>query len=133
MSTTPHHVPPRTLIAEDVPVVRDILARQLSKLGVDAVQACDGAEALQALETEPFDLLLLDLSMPNVDGLEVVRRLRAQHHAWPAPLIAVISVNADDVRTELAELGVTRLVPKPIRPPQLAALLEEARHQPAVA
>ncbi|HEV8621983.1 MAG TPA: response regulator, partial [Actinomycetota bacterium] len=68
----------RVLVVDDEPMVREVLARYLEKDGFAVDTASDGAEALEAFESHRPDLVLLDLMLPRVDGLEVFRRIRAQ-------------------------------------------------------
>ena len=69
--------PPRILIADDNATNRDILATRLRVHGYDLIEAADGEEALAAARTHLPDLILLDVALPSLNGLEVARRLRA--------------------------------------------------------
>ena len=120
--------PLRVLIAEDSEDVRALTARMLGKLGQGEVhEAEDGQEAVDALAAERYDLLLLDLSMPRLSGLDVVRWLHAHPERLEGLTIAVLSASAHAERPILNELGVTLVLPKPVRMQQLAELLEHVR------
>jgi CheY-like chemotaxis protein len=120
--------PLRVLIAEDSEDVRALTARMLGKLGQHEVaEAEDGQEAVDALAAERYDLLLLDLSMPRLSGLDVVRWLHAHPDRLEGLTIAVLSASAHAERPILNELGVTLVLPKPVRMQQLAELIEHVR------
>jgi signal transduction histidine kinase/DNA-binding NarL/FixJ family response regulator len=104
----------RLLIADDVPGNRAMLADLLKPLGFDTLEASDGAQALRMLEQHPADLVLMDMSMPVMGGLEAMRRLRAQDATRHLPIIA-ISANASDVdRGECIAAGASAFLAKPI-------------------
>jgi len=116
----------RVLIAEDFEPVRMLTARMLSKLGYDDVdEAEDGQEAVDALAAKRYDLLLLDLSMPRLSGLDVVRWLHAHPDRLDGLTIAVLSASAHAERPVLNELGVTLVLPKPVRIQQLTEIVDE--------
>ncbi|MEZ5919407.1 MAG: response regulator [Alphaproteobacteria bacterium] len=83
--------PKRLLIAEDTDSVRDVLARQLEKTGVEADFVCDGKEALKALATGKYGILITDLHMPETDGYALVDAIRAreQKSGTHFPVIAL--------------------------------------------
>ena len=112
------------LVADDFEPVRTLAVRMLEKLGHhDVTEAADGQETVDALAAAPHDLLLLDLSMPRLSGLEVVRWVNDRPEIGAALTIVVISASAHDERPALAELGVTRVLPKPFRLPQIAEVI----------
>jgi chemotaxis protein histidine kinase CheA/ActR/RegA family two-component response regulator len=77
------------LLAEDSAITRAMVARLLRMLGYDVREAADGAQALRALEVQDVDLLLTDVEMPNVDGIELIRRVRAQDKLRRLPIIVL--------------------------------------------
>ncbi|HEY2875517.1 MAG TPA: response regulator, partial [Reyranella sp.] len=83
--------PARILVVDDVADNVEILRMRLSTLGYDVVEANDGEQALASIAADPPDLILLDVMMPKIDGLEVVRRLKADKSL---PFIPVIMVTA---------------------------------------
>ena len=116
------------LIAEDHEDVRELTVRMLSRLGCDDVdQAVDGQEAVEALAAQRYDLLLLDLSMPRLNGLEVIRWLDAHPDRLEGMTIAVLSASAHEERPTLNELGVEFVISKPIRLQHLAELVDRVR------
>jgi CheY-like chemotaxis protein len=116
----------RVLIAEDSEDVRALTVRMLGKLGHrDVDEAEDGQEAVDALAAKSYDLLLLDLSMPRLSGLDVVRWLHAHPDRLEGLTIAVLSASAHAERPMLNELGVGLVLPKPVRTQQLAEVIEQ--------
>jgi CheY-like chemotaxis protein len=117
----------RVLIAEDSEDVRALTVRMLGKLGHDEVdEAEDGQQAVDALAAKRYDLLLLDLSMPRLSGLDVVRWLHAHPDRLEGLTIAVLSASAHAERPILNELGVTLVLPTPVRLQQLTEIVEQA-------
>nr|WP_281385868.1 response regulator [Nocardioides luti] len=118
----------RVLVAEDFEPVRTLTARMLTKLGHGEVdEAEDGQEAVDALAARHYDLLLLDLSMPRLTGVDVVRWLHAHPEHADGLTVAVLSASAHAERPMLNELGVTLVLPKPVRIQQLSDLIDEVQ------
>jgi PAS domain S-box-containing protein len=122
------HVPLRILVAEDNVVNQQVALLLLRKLGYRADMAADGLEALQALEREPYDVVLMDVQMPKMDGLEATRRI---HQRWPeARRPHVIAATANAMREEreaCLAAGMDDYLSKPIRMEELAAALSRCR------
>jgi CheY-like chemotaxis protein len=117
----------RVLVAEDFEPVRTLTVRMLAKLGhSDVDEAEDGQEAVDALAAHHYDLLLLDMSMPRLSGMDVVRWLHAHPDRLEGLSIVVVSAAAHDERPMLNELGVTLMLPKPVRLQQLSEVIDEA-------
>jgi PAS domain S-box-containing protein len=119
-----HRHPLRVLLAEDNEVNQKLALRLLQQLGYEADVAGNGLEAIGALERGTYDLVLMDVQMPELDGLEATRRIRAR---WPAdgPRIAAMTANAMAGDRELClAAGMDDYISKPIRPIELEAVLE---------
>ena len=116
----------RVLVADDSDLVRSMLARMLARHGITADEALDGLDAVAALGRADYDLLFLDLSMPNLDGHGVLRWMQSRPaDAGRAPVVVVISSTALEEAEALAGFGVHRLMPKPLRRPELEQLLAD--------
>lgn len=108
------HTAPRLLIIDDDPLLRGMAAHTLRHAGLDVCEAEDGLQGLALLEQAPFDLLLLDVMMPHLDGYEVCKRVRQSRHGERVPILMLTGLN-DTTSIELAyEAGATDFISKPI-------------------
>ncbi|NUB28835.1 response regulator [Azospirillum brasilense] len=121
-------LPLRVLVVDDEPPIRRFLRTTLSAQGYDIAEAEDGAGALEAVRRRSPDLLVLDLGLPGIGGLEVIRRLRADGVAAP---IIVLSSRADEAgKVEALDLGADDYVTKPFGMDELLARIRAAlRHR----
>lgn len=104
---------PAVLIIDDDPGIRELLRTLTERLGCTAVTACNGFEAIQKLQDECFDLLLLDLMMPLMNGYDVVDQLKAME--TPLPAVIVVTAGHEDARSleRLDGRVVSSIVRKP--------------------
>lgn len=109
----------RLLIVEDDTSLATGLMRALSNEGYDVTAAVNGEEALERVRSEPYDLLVLDIGLPGIDGFEVLRRLRAGGYALP--VLILTARDAVDDRVRGLDLGADDYMPKPFALPELAA------------
>jgi DNA-binding response OmpR family regulator len=109
----------RLLIVEDDTSLATGLMRALSNEGYDVSAAVNGEEALERVRSEPYDLLVLDIGLPGIDGFEVLRRLRAGGYALP--VLILTARDAVDDRVRGLDLGADDYMPKPFALPELAA------------
>jgi len=114
----------RVLIADDNATNRFVAENLCAILGCDCVSVADGLEALEAMGRQAFDLVLMDIMMPRMGGLEALRHIRADPALAATPVIA-LTANADpvDVHAYLAQ-GMDAVVEKPIRPEHLFTAME---------
>ena len=114
---------PRTiLVADDDPHIRQLLVFALGKAGLDAIEAEDGEAALAVAEAQRPDLVVLDINMPRLDGLEVCRRLRgAKGRAGDLPILFLSSRDDEIDRVLGIELGADDYVVKPFSPREVVA------------
>jgi DNA-binding response OmpR family regulator len=108
----------RVLVVDDEPVVRDVLSRYLAKGGFEVDCAENGEAALEAFEAAPPDLVLLDLMLPRLDGVEVFTRIRAEHDT---PVIMLTARGEETDRVVGLEIGADDYVTKPFSPREVLA------------
>lgn len=114
----------RVLLVEDNPVNQMVAKGMLAKLGCEVLVASHGGEALEQLEQEPIDLVLMDCNMPVMDGYEATRRIRLNGR-WPElPVIALTANALSDERERCRAAGMNDYLAKPFRREELATLLE---------
>jgi DNA-binding response OmpR family regulator len=107
----------RILVVDDDPTVSDVVRRYLERAGYDVVLAADGPTALDAYAREEPDLVVLDLMLPGMDGLEVCRRLRTSSTAVPIVMLTALGEESDRVLG--LQLGADDYVTKPFSPREL--------------
>lgn len=125
----------RVLIVEDNPVNQQVAVALLGRAGYRADAAGNGEEALKLLESIPYDLVLMDIQMPVMDGFETTRRIRAREQAEERDRIPVVAMTAHALsgyREKCIEAGMDDYVSKPIAPKELEnALRRHLKKRPA--
>lgn len=105
---------PRLLIVDDIADNRNILSRRLVRRGYDVVEATGGRQALELIAQQPFDVVLLDIMMPDLNGVEVLKAVRQTHSASALPVI-MVTANGQSADTVTAlTLGANDYVTKPV-------------------
>jgi DNA-binding response OmpR family regulator len=107
------------LLAEDHSSLRDIVSVYLMRQGYHVRTAGSGRSALEVLEAEEIDLLLLDLMLPGIDGFEVLRRLREKQDKASPYVVVVSALTTEPDRKKVEELGCDDYLPKPFHLPHL--------------
>jgi len=121
----------RVLLIEDDARLAGMASEYLGAAGFDVVQVGSGGAALERLGREPYDALVLDLTLPDIDGLEVCRRVRAK---WDTPVLMLTARGEPMDRVVGLELGADDYLPKPFEPRELLARLRallRRAHAPA--
>lgn len=114
---------PKILIADDEAYIVRVIAMWLRRHGYDTVEASDGAQALEILDHQTVDLIISDMNMPEVDGLELVRVIR-EERGLDVPIL-LLSARCDQEKlSEQMEPYHVRLYPKPFVPSRLVADIE---------
>src|SRR5207248_3204955 len=118
--------PPRVLVVDDEPAPRDLTCRVLRAAGIECDEATGGLPALEAIRAKPYDLILTDVHMPDLSGLEVCRQLRLKP---PTPHLKIITMsglaNPDDLANMLLA-GADDFLSKPFSVVQLQARVKAA-------
>jgi len=107
-------VRPRLLIVDDISDNRTILTRRFQRRGFDVVEAECGLTAIELIDKESFDLVLLDVMMPGMDGIETLKRIRSQNSASELPVIMVTAKSESTNIVDALELGANDYVTKPV-------------------
>jgi len=115
---------PRLLLVEDNEMNRDMLSRRLGRKGFAVAIAVDGPGGLDAARSGSFDLILMDLSLPGVDGWEAIRRLKADPATRPIPIIALTAHAMAGDRERALDAGCDDYEIKPVEFPRLLAKIE---------
>jgi CheY-like chemotaxis protein len=118
---------PVVLVADDDEDILALLVLRLERAGYEVVVAHDGREALAAAEAQPIDLAVIDVMMPELDGHEVVRRLRARPATAGIPILVLTAAAQEHVAEASAAAGADAHMRKPFSPKELVARLEELR------
>jgi diguanylate cyclase (GGDEF)-like protein len=105
---------PRILIVDDISDNRTILTRRFQRRGFDVVEADSGFTAIELIDKDPFDLVLLDVMMPGIDGIETLKRIRSQRSASALPVIMVTAKSESANIVDALELGANDYVTKPV-------------------
>ncbi len=118
----------QVLVVDDDVLVRDVVSRYLGRAGYQVTVAGDGEHALRAAEISPPDLVVLDLMLPGLPGLEVCHRLRS---AGPVPVVMLTALGEEEDRILGLEMGADDYITKPFSPRELvlrvASVLRRAR------
>ena len=115
----------RILLVEDQEMNRDMLTRRLKKRGYEVSIAVDGAEGVERARTELPDLILMDMSLPVMDGWEATRTLKADKATQAIPVIALTAHAMSTDREKALEAGCDAYETKPVDLPQLLGTMEK--------
>lgn len=116
---------PRILIAEDFDENRIALRLILKHTGFDVIEAEDGQQAVDAVRREEPDLVLMDISLPVIDGLQATREIRSDKKFERLPIIVVSAHDNEEIRREAAQAGGSEYITKPIEIEELKRLIED--------
>jgi CheY-like chemotaxis protein len=106
----------RVLVAEDNPINQKIVRIMLQKAGCEVLAVDDGTKAVEAVQTDAFDLVLMDLHMPQLDGLQATRQIRGlESNVKAVPIIALTASAFTDDRDRCLAAGMNDFITKPIK------------------
>lgn len=114
----------RILAVDDSPSMREMVNITLSGAGFDVTQAANGEEALSAARAQSFDLVLSDVNMPRMDGICLIRALRAEAAYRHTPILMLTTESSADSKREGKAAGATGWIVKPFDPEQLVATMQ---------
>ena len=114
------------LVVDDSKVMRDMIVACLRpEPGLGFAHAASGLEAIERLSLAAFDLVVLDLNMPDIGGLEVVEFIRGQDQLRSLPIVVVTTRGDDESRQQVLTAGASRFLAKPFAPEAILALVRE--------
>ena len=116
---------PKILLVEDQEMNRDMLSRRLKKRGYDVLIAVDGAEGLEKARSEAPELILMDMSLPVIDGWEATRQLKADEATRGIPVVALTAHAMSTDREKALEAGCDAYETKPVELPKLLETIEK--------
>ena len=112
------------LAVDDSPSMRDMVRIALSAAGFEVSQAADGEEALALARTRAFDLVLSDVNMPRMNGIELIRALRAESAYKHTPILMLTTESTPERKREGKDAGATGWIVKPFDPASLVATMQ---------
>jgi len=107
---------PRIMVVDDEPDIREFINRLMTRVGHEVVEAANGSEALEMVRHESIDIILMDVSMPTMNGFETLRRLRANPMMEDLPVIMLTTMDAAIGEKYALDLGVEHYISKPLEP-----------------
>lgn len=120
---TPNEGRPTILVVDDFDDTRLLLKTWLEKKGYSVVEAGNGNQAVMAAENYPPDLIIMDLEMPGMDGLDATRKIRTIANLAQVPIVAVSAYGADLFRDQALAAGCDEYVATPFEPDELEKLI----------
>jgi phosphoserine phosphatase RsbU/P len=121
------------LVVDDLEINRDLLARRVKRLGHTFAFAASGKEALDCLRASSFDLVLLDITMPEMDGYEALAQIKADPKLAHIPVVMVTAIDGVDSIVRCLELGAEDYITKPFNPVILRARIESSLNKKRLA
>ena len=114
----------KIFIVDDSSTVRQVLRLTLENAGFQTIEAADGAEALAKLDGETFDMMITDLNMPNIDGIDLIKALRQSAATRFVPIIMLTTESAEEKKLQGKAAGATGWIVKPFKPEQLLKVVK---------
>lgn len=121
---------PKILVIEDEELVRKVIEFRLKKEGYDVYQAKDGGEALELIEQHQFDVILVDIMIPYVGGLEITQKVKSNPKTASTQIIVVSANGLENVILEAFALGADDFISKPFNLPELIMRVKKHIKQP---
>ncbi|MDQ2856571.1 MAG: response regulator [Acidobacteriota bacterium] len=121
-------VPPTILVVDDFEDTRWLLRTWLERRGFRVIEAENGMEAISEAQTGAPDLIIMDLEMPELDGLEATRQIREVEKLASVPIVAVSAYGADQFREPALRAGCNEYVSTPFEPAELERLIRSYLH-----
>lgn len=118
-------MPKRALTVDDSKTMRDMVSFTLKNAGFDVVEAEDGKDALGKIGGQKFDVIITDLNMPNMNGFDLIRSLRANPDYKFTPILMLTTEGDDNKKNEGKSAGATGWIVKPFNPEKLVQVVNK--------
>jgi len=125
LSAKPHNKKFKILVADDTKENRDLLVQLLESYNLITFEACDGFEVIKKIKKDKFDLIFMDILMPNQDGIETIKILKDDSLYKNIPIIGISANVFEDDKQKALEVGAEYFLPKPFEEDDIAQLLEK--------
>lgn len=109
----------QALIVDDSATMRNMIKAVIVEMGFQCITAQDGEKAFRACETQRFDIIITDINMPNIDGIELIRMLRESEHSKFTPILVITTEGGDNVKNAGKVAGASGWIVKPFNPDTL--------------
>ncbi|MCE3282463.1 MAG: response regulator [Chitinophagaceae bacterium] len=119
----------KILIAEDEPLILQTIELKLKKEGYEVIACVDGLDALQKIDSEKPDLIITDIMMPYMSGLEVIRKVKQDIHSKNIPVIVLSTMGQENIVEEAFELGADDYLKKPFSLSELSIRIKKIARQ----
>ena len=114
----------KIMTVDDSASVRQMVSFTLREEGYEVIEACDGKDALSKIGNTPLNMIVTDLNMPNMDGIELIRNVRASAMHKFVPIIMLTTESQESKKLEGKSAGATGWIVKPFKPEQLLAVIK---------
>ena len=115
----------RILTVDDSKTMRDMVTFTLKQAGFDVFEACDGQDALDKLKSDSADVVITDINMPNMNGVELVKNLRANPDYRSTPILVLTTESEKGKKEEGKAAGATGWIVKPFDPEKLVSVVQK--------
>ena len=115
----------KALTVDDSKTMRDMVSFTLKSAGFDVIEAEDGTEAMKVLGTAPVDVVVTDLNMPNMNGIELIKQLRSHPTHKGTPILMLTTESDGSKKEEGKVAGATGWIVKPFQPDKLVAVVKK--------
>ncbi len=115
----------KIMTVDDSASVRQMVSFTLREDGYEVIEACDGVDALSKMENTTLNMIVTDLNMPNMDGIELIKKVRAGSANKFVPIILLTTESQESKKQEGKSAGATGWIVKPFKPEQLLAVIKK--------
>ena len=115
----------KILVVDDSKTIREMVGHALRRAEYDVTVACDGLEALEAVNESKFELIITDINMPNMGGIELIKTLRLDERCKVAPILVLTTETDDGLRQEARAANATGWIVKPFFPEKLISVVNK--------